>query len=358
MSFGLYIHIPYCLSKCNYCNFYSAGNSSVVPDAYVQALLREIKKHTVKSPKTVYFGGGTPSLLSPQQVENLLQAVSPENGAEITLEANPETVTLERLIGYKKAGVNRLSIGVQSASNEQLTFLGRKHTAETALHAFSLAKEAGFTNISGDIMLALPSYTTKEFDQTLAFIKQGGATHISCYLLKVEPGTPFANTPLPFLPSEDEAADFYLYAVSALEESGYKQYEISNFAKPGFESSHNLVYWNCENYLGIGPGAHSCMNGKRFFYKEDTHAFIKDDTDILMPDGEFTVEEYIMLQLRLNSGLSLPVLEEQFQFTFSTQVLQKLSLFEKNDLCRIKNNTITLTPKGMLLQNTILANIL
>lgn len=358
MSFGLYIHIPYCLSKCNYCNFYSAGNSALVPETYIDALLREIKKHNAHHPKTVYFGGGTPSLLSPMQVEKLLQDISPEKDAEITLEANPETICLEKLSGYKKAGVNRLSFGVQSANNKQLTLLGRKHTAETALQAFQLAQKAGFTNISGDIMLALPNYTVTEFDQTLTLIEQGGAAHISCYLLKVEEKTPFANMALPFLPDDDAAADFYLYAVEKLGQHGYHQYEISNFAKPSFESKHNLVYWNCKNYLGIGPAAHSCMHGKRFFYKEDTHAFIENDTSILIPDGALTAEDYIMLQLRLNSGLSLAILKEQFQYVFPQKTLQTFAHLATEHLCQIENNIITLTPKGMLLQNTILANIL
>ena len=356
MSFGLYLHIPYCLAKCSYCNFHSAGGNSSVPDIYVNALLREIHKHKAYSPKTVYFGGGTPSLLSPAQVNALLSAINPQAGAEITLEVNPETASLEKLTGYKESGVTRLSVGVQSAYSSQLKTLGRLHTAETAANAFSLAMQAGFENISGDIMLALPYYSNTELDDTLALIKNGGATHISCYLLKIEEGTPFFGANLQ-LPTEDETADFYLYAVKRLEENGYKQYEISNFAKPGFESKHNLIYWNCENYLGIGPAAHSCMNNKRFCYTEDTHAFITSSENITVQDGAFSVEDYIMLQLRLNTGLCLPVLEENYGYAFPEKVFEKLQIFEKKGLCVLEENRVSLTTNGMLLQNHILAEI-
>ena len=357
MSFGLYLHIPFCFSKCNYCNFYSSGDYNSVPDEYILALLRDIEKHNAHNPKTVYFGGGTPSLLSTTQVETLLKAISPQTNAEITLEVNPGTVSLNQLKGYKTAGVNRLSIGVQSAFNSQLKTLGRTHTAEDSVKCFLFAQEAGFQNISGDIMLALPSYSSKEFDETLALIERGNATHISCYLLKVEGGTPFYGMPLP-LPSDDETADFYLYAVSRLSEKGYTQYEISNFAKPNFESKHNLVYWNCENYLGIGPAAHSCMNRKRFHYIECTDAFIKRPESPIIQDGIFTTEEYIMLQLRLNKGLSLTLLETLYGFVFSEKSVNKLSLFEKEGLCTIQNNIVHLTPEGMLIQNYILGEII
>jgi len=357
MSFGLYLHFPFCFSKCNYCNFYSSGDYNAVPDEYILAILRELEIHKAYNPKTVYFGGGTPSLLSVHQVETLLKAISPQVNAEITLEVNPGTVSIDQLKGYKSAGVNRLSIGVQSAFNSQLKTLGRIHTAEDAIKCFSLAQEAGFKNISGDIMLALPSYSNKEFDETITLIEQGNATHISCYLLKVEDNTPFYNMNLP-LPSEDETADFYLYAVNHLAKKGYMQYEISNFAKPGFESKHNLVYWNCENYLGIGPAAHSCMNGKRFHYVENTDAFISEDRNLIIQDSIFTTEEYIMLQLRLNKGLSLTLLESLYGFVFSEKSINKLSLFEKEGLCTIQNNIVRLTTEGMLIQNYVLGEII
>ena len=238
MSLGLYLHIPYCFSKCRYCDFYSAPGQRGVPTQYVDALLRELARFAPEAPlhpDTIYFGGGTPSLLSPADAARLIAAAAPAPGAEITLEANPETVTEQTLCGFREAGVNRISFGVQSARDSQLKTLGRPHTAKQARAAFAAARRAGFTNISGDIMLALPHYTQAEFDETLELIAEGGATHISAYLLKIEPDSAFGRHPPEGLPSPDEAADFYLYAVEHLEHHGYRQYEISNFAKPGYE---------------------------------------------------------------------------------------------------------------------------
>ena len=196
LSFGVYFHIPYCFSRCRYCDFYAAGAARAVPDAYVDALLRALAGFAAAlpgPPDTVYLGGGTPSLLTPAQAARLISAAAPRPGAEVTLEANPETVTLERLQGYRAAGVNRLSIGVQSARDSQLRTLGRPHTARQAAAAFEMARQAGFANLSGDIMLALPHYSRAEFDETLALIQAGGANHISAYLLKIEPGSAFGR---------------------------------------------------------------------------------------------------------------------------------------------------------------------
>ena len=248
MSLGLYLHIPYCFSKCRYCDFYSAPGQRGVPTQYVDALLRELARFAPEAPlhpDTIYFGGGTPALLRPDQVHRLIRAAEPVPGAEITLEANPETVTEESLRGFRAAGVNRISFGVQSARDTQLRTLGRPHSAKQARAAFAAARRAGFENISGDIMLALPHYTQAEFDETLELIEKGGATHISAYLLKIEPDSAFGKHPPEGLPTSDEAADFYLYAVEQLEHHGYRQYEISNFAKPGYEGRHNLIYWDC-----------------------------------------------------------------------------------------------------------------
>ena len=214
MSLGLYVHIPYCLSKCRYCDFYSLGGSRQVPDAYIDALLSEW--HRAKNtfhlgqPDTLYFGGGTPSLMSPAQAARLIDAFSPLSGAEITLEANPETVTPESLRAFRKAGVNRLSIGVQTARDDSLKRLGRPHTAQQARTALEAAHAAGFENLSGDIMMALPNYSRDEFDETMKLIAESGAVHISAYLLKIEAGTPFGLHPPAGLPTEDESADFYL----------------------------------------------------------------------------------------------------------------------------------------------------
>lgn len=360
MSLGLYCHIPYCFSKCRYCDFYSHPGERGVPDAYVDALLRELERFAAEAPlrpDTVYFGGGTPSLLTPAQLERVLQAAQPAPGAEITLEANPETVTEQSLAGFRAAGANRISFGVQSARDSQLRTLGRPHTAKQARAAFAAARKAGFTNISGDIMLALPHYTQAEFDETLELIEQGGAVHISSYLLKIEPDSAFGHKPPEGLPGPDDAADFYLYAVEQLEHHGYRQYEISNFARPGFEGRHNLIYWDCGDYLGIGPAAHSCMGGKRFYYPADTAAFVQDNAAPVM-DGDCGAEDYLILQLRLRKGLSLPEYQARYGKQFSTRQLAFVQNCVKNGYAEFDGQTLALTPAGLIVQNSILAELL
>lgn len=210
VSWALFTH-SVLFSKCRYCDFYSHPGERGVPEAYVDALVRELDRFAPEAPlqpDTLYFGGGTPSLLRPEQAKRLIDAARPMPGAEITLEANPETVTEESLVGFREAGVNRISFGVQSARDTQLRTLGRPHTAKQARAAFAAAQRAGFANISGDIMLALPHYTEAEFDETLELIEGGGATHISAYLLKIEPDSAFGKHPPEGLPTGDEAADF------------------------------------------------------------------------------------------------------------------------------------------------------
>ena len=356
MGFGLYLHIPYCLAKCRYCDFYSAGASRAVPDEYVNALIARMAAMCPGRPETVYFGGGTPSLLSPAQVSRLLEAARPLPGAEITLEANPETVDEKKLAGFRAAGANRLSLGVQTASDESLARLGRPHTAAQSRAALAAARAAGFENITGDIMLALPHYTREEFDRTLALLAEGGAAHVSAYLLKIEPGTPFGKAPPPGLPGEDEAADFYLYAVEQLAKAGYAQYEISNFARPGFAGKHNLIYWDCRDYLGLGPAAASCMGGRRFSFGRSTADFLAGAAPA--PEGECTGADYIMLRLRLAEGLRLSLLRERFGLVFDDSRLAFVRRCVSAGYTVFDGDRLALTPRGMLVQNAILTELL
>lgn len=363
MPYALYVHIPYCRSRCHYCNFYTAAVQGGVPQPYISALLRDFYRYAPKGPqgaplppKTVYFGGGTPSLLTPAQVDQLLTAFAPEPNTEITLEANPDTVTFETLAAWRKAGINRLSFGVQTANNASLARLGRPHTAGQAQTALQWAARAGFTNITGDIMMALPGYSQAEFDETLALLQQNGAVHISAYLLKIEPGTPFGASPPPNLPTEEQAADFYLYAVEALQKAGYAQYEISNFAQPGYEGRHNLAYWNCEDYLGLGPSAHSCLQNKRFSFAPGTGNFI-DDTLAPQPQGVCNAEDYIMLQLRLTKGLALPRLRQRYGQSLTPQQTRFLQQLQQSGLAHQTGGAWALTPQGLLVQNAILARL-
>ncbi len=358
--FGVYVHIPYCASKCNYCDFYSAGGSHGVPDGYIDALLREAHHFSPSAllhPDTLYFGGGTPSLCTPAQICRVIDAVSPAQKAEITLEANPETVTLALLRDFHAAGVNRISFGVQTAFEESLRRLGRRHTAAQSKAALENAVRAGFTNISGDVMLALPDYTVAEMNATLDLLENGGCTHVSSYLLKIESGTVFAKRCPANLPNEDAAADFYLAAVESLIARGYRQYEISNFAKNGCESRHNLIYWNLHDYLGLGPAAHSCVEKKRFSTPTGTAQFIAKAVEY-EPQGSVTAADYIMLQLRLASGLSLIDLNAQYGIAFSQKQMRFITQLVKNGMAQFQNEILTLTPKGMLVQNSILCELI
>ena len=357
MPFGLYLHIPYCAAKCRYCDFYSPGGASGVPEAYLARMEEELAARLPGRPTTLYFGGGTPGLLSPAQASRLIRAADPLPGAEITLETNPELVSPQKLEGYLQAGVNRLSIGVQTAKDETLALLGRRHTAQVARQALRQARQAGFANLCGDIMLALPGYSKGEFDATLELIAGEGASHISAYLLKIEPDTVFGRRPPPGLPDGDEAADFYLYAVNQLEKAGYAQYEISNFAKPGFEGRHNLIYWDCGDYLGLGPSAHSCMGGRRFYFEADRAAFLAG----ALPEkeeGVCTGEDYILLRLRLRAGLHLPTLKARYGLSFSPSRLAFMGQLAAAGYGTFDGETLALTPRSLLVQNSILTELL
>ncbi len=356
MISSVYIHIPFCLSRCHYCNFYTLGGHCFVSDEYIIALKREIQKYTLTYCPTVYFGGGTPSLLSAKQVKEILALLPIDENTEITLEANPETLTLKKLEDFYKVGINRLSLGVQTVLDSSLKTLGRVHTNDSVKSTLDNAKKIGFKNISCDIMIALPNYTNKELKDTLDFFIENDVKHISCYMLKIEEGTEFYNTDFENLPSEDESADFYLYATDYLEKAGYIQYEISNYSKPNFESRHNKSYWQLKNYIGFGPSAHSCINGKRHYYKNDLTQFINNAT--IIEDEAVTASDYIMLSLRLKTGLSFTHLLNEYNITIPTSTIQKLKALQKEGYCILTSDNLSLTAKGFLVQNTIINLIL
>lgn len=356
MEAGLYIHIPFCRKKCSYCDFYSCGGCDDVSEEYIDAVVKEINRYKPAVFSTVYFGGGTPSLMTAKQVEKILKSIDILPGAEITLEANPETLTQEKLEGYLKAGVNRLSIGVQTVYDKSLETLGRIHTAEKAAQAFDMAKKAGFENISGDLMIGLNDYSRREMFDTIDFLESHGAVHISAYMLKVEEGTPFYTNPPPRLSDEERLADFYLSACEYLSKKGYEQYEISNFCKKGYHSRHNSVYWELGNYLGIGPSAHSCIDGKRFYYERDLKKFISAAEPVF--DGQVDADDYIMLSLRLKSGLSPKVLREKWGMKIGSRTQKKLEIYKKQGFIKINDGCISLTPKGFLAENIIASDIM
>ena len=352
---GLYIHIPFCLKKCNYCDFYSVSANEEVKRDYVKAIIREIKQwgDSLSRPiDTVYFGGGTPSLLA-EFLPDIMSAVKSSfslcENAEITMEMNPADNSEEILNFALKSGVNRLSIGAQSGDDSELKVLGRRHTAKQTVETVKLARKLGFKNISLDIMLALPNSSEKTLEKSLEFITGLDPEHISAYILKIEENTPFNKVYDTLkLPDEDGAADQYLQMCKHLENAGYGHYEISNFAKIGKESRHNLKYWQLEDYLGLGPSAHSFLEGKRFYYNRNLNEFIKGASPL--PDGEGgSEEERVMLALRLSKGLKI---------SLTPTLANKCDLLSKCGLLNMKDGFISLTDKGMLLSNSIITEIL
>ena len=364
---GIYVHVPFCDGKCPYCDFYSLRGGEELMDRYTAALAKRIRRwaeeHGKKRIATVYFGGGTPSLLGAERLSALLTVVREcfdlAGDVEITLEANPVSVDEDFFRGVREAGFNRLSMGMQSGVEEELRFLGRKHTLKDVENAVQSARKAGFDNLSLDLMLGLPEGNEGKLKQSIDFAAGLGADHISAYLLKIEPGTPFAAQKIT-VPEDDEAADQYLFCVSELEKRGFLQYEISNFAKPGRESRHNLVYWHGEEYLGFGPGAHSFYRGKRFFYPRDLEGFLagnppQDDGD----GGSFS--EYAMLNLRLTEGLQRDRCVAKFGAAGQTEFDRLLKNTKKcppGFFSRADSDRISFTSEGFLVSNSLLLQLL
>lgn len=354
---GLYIHIPFCLKKCNYCDFYSVAVNDNVKKEFVRALIREIKQWGGKIGRpidTVYFGGGTPSLLAeflPEIMTAVKSSFEVSQNAEITMEMNPGDDYRKVLFCAKNAGVNRLSVGVQSSSDGELKVLGRRHTAAQTVNTVKTARELGFDNISLDLMLGLPDSNLQTIEKSLEFVTNLKPEHISCYILKIEEKTPFYRQADSLnLPCEDDVAEQYLKICFYLKDKGYNHYEISNFSKDGKESKHNLKYWNCEEYLGLGPGAHSFLDGKRFYYPKSITDFISGNTPLFDSEGGSKTEK-IMLKLRLKEGLDLCFIDMK-RFSRIGKLLKS------NGLLEITDNRIILTDKGMLLSNSIITKVL
>ncbi|MDP4110248.1 MAG: radical SAM family heme chaperone HemW, partial [Bacillota bacterium] len=281
-SLGIYVHVPFCRSKCGYCDFCSvAGADLKLKDKYVKAVIEHMRESASLSKSytvdTVYFGGGTPTSIGEKLLIKLLSAIrksfSVSKSAEITVEANPESAGLKTLKRLRKAGFNRISIGVQSSNDAELKALGRIHTYADAETAVKNARAAGFDNLSLDLMYGLPGQTQEVFLASAAKIMALSPEHISCYALKLEPGTPMCLAAPP-LPSDDAVADMYLDVTKHLESAGYEHYEISNYAKPSRRSRHNQKYWDLSEYLGFGPSSHSFFGGRRFSYTKDIEAYV------------------------------------------------------------------------------------
>ncbi len=362
-SLGIYIHIPFCLKKCNYCSFYSVPPSGDIKGRYVKKITEELKRwggQTARPINTLYIGGGTPSLLTAEELELILSAARDNlnmlSDAEITLEVNPGDDTLPLLKVAASLGVNRISIGVQSANDEELRLLGRRHSFKDAVKTADAARACGINNLSADIMIGLPHSTEESLQVSIDGILSLGTQHISAYILKVEEGTPFYrdNTPLP---DDDAVADQYLQMCNAFKAAGYSHYEISNFAKQGFESRHNNRYWLLQDYIGIGPAAHSFFEGKRFYYPADLSAFINSSTPI--DDGAGGDEqEFIMLALRLSRGLVFEEYRDRFGREPDITLINKAKFFEKQGLCICDDRHLSLTDEGMLVSNSVIGELI
>lgn len=361
---GLYIHVPFCDGKCPYCDFYSIRADEERMEEYTNRIIDNIKYETERSGRTadtLYFGGGTPSLLGAKRLIRILEAARKGFGleqAEITVEANPAADLSGFFREIRAAGVNRLSLGLQSADDGELRLLGRRHTAEQAERCVSDAQAAGLDNISLDLMLAVQGQTEESLRRSAAFCARVGAEHVSAYLLKIEPGTAyFKNRESLSLPDEDGAASLYLTACETLERFGFHQYEISNFAKDGFQSRHNLKYWRDGEYLGFGPAAHSFLDGRRFSNRSSIGAFLRGEAPRSQGDGG-GFEEFAMLALRLTEGLTDARCRERFGFPVPERLKAAAQRYESAGLTICGADGFRFTPRGFLVSNALTAEIL
>lgn len=375
---ALYLHIPFCKRKCIYCDFPSfAGKEGLIPD-YLSALTAELQM--ILDPReagkyyidTVFFGGGTPSLLSGEEVELLLEKVweltevSPE--AEISMEANPGTVTMEKLEKWRRAGVNRLSLGVQCGEERLLKVLGRIHTIQEVEEAILLARRAGFDNLNLDLIFGLPGQSLTDWAATLRWAKDLCPEHLTCYGLQVEAGTPLAAMVAEgvlALPGDEETGAMYELTMDFLPASTYRQYEIASFARPGFECRHNLYYWRCHDYLGAGAGAYSTVSGVRLDNTSIPEEYIRrlkaGQTPVAheerLAHGQ-EMAEMIMLGLRLNEGPDAKDFSERWQISLESVLREQAAPLLEAGFLEFNNGTYTLTRRGRVVSNLVLQRIL
>lgn len=369
-NMGIYIHIPFCFSKCAYCDFFSIRGNEERFSQYTEILKNRIRYFSEiygsKNIDTIYLGGGTPSIIGAERIASIIYEIKKcfkvSQNAEITVEINPECSRFGfDFSQLAESGVNRISMGMQTSIEEELKLLGREHTNQDVINTVNLIKKSGIDNISLDLMLGIPLQTEESLEKTIEFCTLLQVKHISAYILKIEENTSFGKHPERYsFTDEDTQAQLYLKACCLLEKSGFKQYEISNFSKEGFESRHNLKYWRFENYIGIGPAAHSFIDGKRFFY---SRSFEKFKNNIIEKDIDGSdAETYIMLKLRLTEGLDFSKLKEEFGISPSQDFFKKAEQFQKAGFCKLTFNgehiTLSLTQKGFLLSNSIIIELL
>jgi oxygen-independent coproporphyrinogen-3 oxidase len=376
---GLYVHVPFCASICNYCNFTRGLFDEAQKTRFVEALILEIKgsaaEHDEKQRQTrlpadtIYFGGGTPSLLTPEEIASIIDAaratlaLAPD--AEITLEANPETVDLARLEGFRRAGINRLSYGVQSFSDDELKRLGRLHSAERAEEAVRMARAAGFDNVSLDLMMWLPEQGVAQWLSSVERAIAVAPDHMSLYILEVYPHLPLKQEmdARRWTQVEDEAAaEMYELSMAMLDAAGYEQYEISNVAKPGRQSVHNLKYWTDGEWWGFGPAAHSTWRGARWRNVAGTDDYVRriaGGASAVAERRDLAADERlgdaVFTGLRLNRGVDLSMLSQRYSVDIWARFRERLAPFGEAGLLVKEGDCIRLTRQGMLLANEVMA---
>lgn len=366
---GIYVHIPFCKRKCEYCDFISYSNKNSKIEEYIEAVKKEIELQKIKSEiTTIYIGGGTPSYIDSKYIKEIMTEIQKKNvskNAEITIEVNPGTVTLEKLKDYKEARINRLSIGLQSAQDELLKQIGRIHNFEQFLETYKMARKVGFKNINVDLMLGLPNQRIKDLKESLEKIIELQPEHISVYSLIVEDGTPIANkleSGELELPDEDLERNMYWYVKNTLELNGYKHYEISNFAKQGYESKHNMNCWNQKEYIGIGIAAHSYRDITRYSNTENLGEYIRNVKNEKLERNRIiheiqkeddTKKEYMFLGLRQIDGIKVSKFKVKFGDNPIYLFRNELKKLSDENLIGINEDNIKLTNKGIDLANLV-----
>ncbi|TWI83414.1 oxygen-independent coproporphyrinogen-3 oxidase [Lacibacter cauensis] len=375
MMAGIYIHIPFCRQACNYCNFHFSTSLHYKND-FVAALLNEIQLQAAanylqdQSIATIYFGGGTPSLLTVEELQQIMQALQQHftvtADAEITLEANPDDVTDEKLVGWKTLGINRLSIGIQSLFEEDLQWMNRAHTAEEAKQVITKARAAGFNSFTVDLIYGTPGLTDEKWLSNINWVLQQNINHLSCYALTVEEKTPLDKLIRQHkktdVDAEQQSRQFILL-MNELQKAGFEHYEISNFAKPGYRSKHNSSYWKGVHYLGLGPSAHSFNGISRQWNVANNQQYIQALQQHTIPfeKEELTKEqqlnEYIMTSLRLMEGCDLHYVEQRFGIAAANRIRTEAVAFVSKGLLTAANDHLILTQPGKLFADSIAADL-
>jgi oxygen-independent coproporphyrinogen III oxidase len=364
---GLYVHIPFCVHKCDYCDFYSLSGQLERLEIYLQALLKEAASYGRRRFETIFIGGGTPSLMGAAGVRSLMHGLRGiyqfTRNPEVTIEANPDSVNESFLHAAMENGINRISIGIQSLSDRELQSVGRVHNSQQAMEAIHLVQKAGFVNVSADVILGLPGQTWPSLATTLETITGMSLPHLSLYCLTVEPHTALADKPGVEMPGDDEQAEYYQQAVSRLEQLGYRHYEISNFAQPGYECRHNLNYWRAGEYIGLGTAAASYYRGWRYKNKADLDKYLadplgqKDEMECLAPEDKAAEEAMLRLRL-LDEGLKMDDLIDKYGDKNALTVASRLNHLSQKGWLERNGSRFRLHAQDALVSNPILAELM